>query len=586
MFSERNYYEMRVKQKGTILLMTELNHLNDRSNSGKVGSEIRMSRNYLEDVRTMRAVKAARNEIQDGLGTRGSIVSNNAKDSHYTPRPIRDFPEREDLINTREHIINQNFNHDSQAHETNISKLDIGSSSSQNTHENLTSATSLSRSNKTRRDIPDFDNMVEITVIGVGGGGSNSVGRMDPVPGVTYIIANTDSRALAALDVDQEIHLGRTLTRGKGAGGRAERGKAAAEEARDSIGQALDGSEIVFITACLGGGTGSGAGPVIAEIANNLKIGEDHVLTVAIVTMPFSWEGTRKRAIAEDSLENFRSNVDAVIVIENDLLPTAFPPEEDGQPNLGIEDEFRLTDKILSDAIQGLSEIITVNGVWNLDIADFRSTMENAGDAVIAIGSASGDNRAVGAAQRALANPLINTDITNAKRLLINVVGPASNNQHSDKLVLPLTRDEIRKIKEVVGERAHPTECDVFTGVMLRDDLEDEIHVTIVAADFENFEATSIDMALDQGTRNLEKHDLTSIPKLEELRKSLATPIISSPEIIDSQEEITPPPKAVETSGDANPSGSQAEKTAHDTTQITDFASTDVPYYNKDISER
>jgi cell division protein FtsZ len=409
---------------------------------------------------------------------------------------------------------------------------------------------------------------------------------MEPVPGVTYIIANTDSRALAALDVDQEIHLGRTLTRGKGAGGRAERGKAAAEEARDSIGQALDGSEIVFITACLGGGTGSGAGPVIAEIANNLTIGEDHVLTVAIVTMPFSWEGSRKRAVAEDSLENFRRNVDAVIVIENDLLPTASPPEEGGQSNLGIEDEFRLTDKILSDAIQGLSEIITVNGVWNLDIADFRSTMENAGDAVIAIGSASGDNRAVGAAQRALANPLINTDITNAKRLLINVVGPASNNQHSDKLILPLTRDEIRKIKEVVGERAHPTECDVFTGVMLRNDLDDEIHVTIVAADFENFEATSIDMALDQGTRKLEKYDLTSVPKLEELRKSLATPIISDTEVVRAEKKLISPSETTEPSSDSSPNRFDSDDKTVSINQIVDFSGADVPYYNKDVPER
>ena len=566
--------------------MTELNDLNDRSNYAKVGSEIRMSRNYLEDVRTLRAVKEANIEVQEEIGVRGSIGSNNAKDSHYTPRPIRDFSGQEDRRNISENTKDHDTNQLSGTHEINISKLDHESPSTRVPLKDSTLRAESIRSNRTRRDIPDFDNMVEITVIGVGGGGSNSVGRMEPVPGVTYIIANTDSRALAALDVDQEIHLGRTLTRGKGAGGRAERGKAAAEEARDSIGQALDGSEIVFITACLGGGTGSGAGPVIAEIANNLTIGEDHVLTVAIVTMPFSWEGSRKRAVAEDSLENFRRNVDAVIVIENDLLPTASPPEEGGQSNLGIEDEFRLTDKILSDAIQGLSEIITVNGVWNLDIADFRSTMENAGDAVIAIGSASGDNRAVGAAQRALANPLINTDITNAKRLLINVVGPASNNQHSDKLILPLTRDEIRKIKEVVGERAHPTECDVFTGVMLRNDLDDEIHVTIVAADFENFEATSIDMALDQGTRKLEKYDLTSVPKLEELRKSLATPIISDTEVVRAEKKLISPPETSEPLSDSSPNRFDSDDKTVSINQIVDFSGADVPYYNKDVPER
>jgi len=563
--------------------MTEVNNLNDKPN---FGSEIRMTRNYLEDVRTLRAVKAAGNDIKDGISSRGSIVSGNSNDSHYTPRPIRDFSAQQDQRNVNKKTDSSDTDSRSVIYRANISKLEHENTAAQAPLKDQTIKKGVKRSNKTRRDIPDFDNMAEITVIGVGGGGSNSVGRMEPVPGVTYIIANTDGRALAALDVDQEIHLGRTLTRGKGTGGRAERGKAAAEEARDAISQALDGSEIVFITACLGGGTGSGAGPVIAEIANNLTIGEDHVLTVAIVTMPFSWEGSRKRAVAEESLETFRRNVDAVIVIENDLLPTAFSPEGDGQPNLGIEDEFRLTDKILSDAIQGLSEIITVNGVWNLDIADFRSTMENAGDAVIAIGSASGDNRAIGAAQRALANPLINTDITNAKRLLINVVGPASKNQLSDNLISPLTRDEIRKIKEVVGERAHPTECDVFTGVMLRNDLEDEIHVTIVAADFENFEATSIDMALDQGTRKLEKYDLESVPKLEELRKSLATPIISDKEIIPAEEETISSLEIADAVIDLSSNEIGVEDKAVDKNQTADLSSTDVPYYNKDIPER
>ncbi|HIE85040.1 MAG TPA: hypothetical protein EYQ00_14880 [Dehalococcoidia bacterium] len=566
--------------------MTEINNLNNKPNFGKIGSEIRMTRNYLEDVRTLRAVKAAGNDSKDEISSGSSIISRNANDSHYTPRPIRDFSGQQDQRNVNQKTDNSDTDSLSVAHEANISRLEHENSATQAPLKDQAVQNGVIRSKKTRRDIPDFDNMVEITVIGVGGGGSNSVGRMEPVPGVTYIIANTDSRALASLDVDQEIHLGRTLTRGKGAGGRAERGKAAAEEARDSISHALDGSEIVFITACLGGGTGSGAGPVIAEIANNLTIGEDHVLTVAIVTMPFSWEGSRKRAVAEESLDAFRRNVDAVIVIENDLLPTVVSPEGDGQPNLGIEDEFRLTDKILSDALQGLSEIITVNGVWNLDIADFRSTMENAGDAVIAIGSASGDNRAIGAAQRALANPLINTDITNAKRLLINVVGPASNNQHSDKLIPPLTRDEIRKIKEVVGERAHPTECDVFTGVMLRNDLEDEIHVTIVAADFENFEATSIDMALDQGTRKLEKYDLASIPKLEELRKSLATPIISDKEIIPVEEETISSLEITDAIINLSSNRIRVEDKAVDKNPMADLSSTEVPYYNKDVPER
>ena len=428
--------------------------------------------------------------------------------------------------------------------------------------------------------------MVEISVIGVGGGGSNSVGGMEPVPGVTYIIANTDSRALAALEVDHEIHLGRTRTRGKGAGGRVERGRAAAEEAKDSIYQALEGSEIVFITACLGGGTGSGAGPVIAEIANSLTIGEDDVLTVGIVTMPFSWEGSKKRGIAESALEEFKKNVDAVIVIENDLLASSSTAAEvDDLGLIGIEDEFRLTDKILADAIQGLSEIITVNGLWNLDISDFRSTLEHAGDAVIAIGSCSGDARAVGAAQNALANPLINTDITNAKRLLINVVGPSSSDES------PLTREEIRKIKEVVGERSHPTECDVFTGVMLRDDLDDEIHVTIVAADFEQFEPTTIDMALNESTKQLERPDMSSIPTLTDLRKSLneALPIpnIEPIETIKSQDASTADTKTTSPSISADiPSDWTDTKPNSASPLPLDPTRQSAPYFNEDIPDR
>ena len=491
--------------------MNEINEFGIRQNSVENLGSTTSPRNYLQDVKNLRSAKTretanrlVRNEPQQSSGLQSGV--------HYTPRPLR--PATSEItrdIKLPETKLN-NSTEPTNIGET-INQPTGGSMPVQDVPASTEQPTLLTGN---RRKIPDFDNMVEISVIGVGGGGSNSVGRMEPVPGVTYIIANTDSRALAALEVDHEIHLGRTRTRGKGAGGRVERGRAAAEEARDSIHQALEGSEIVFITACLGGGTGSGAGPVIAEIANSLTIGGDDVLTVGIVTMPFSWEGSKKRGIAESALEEFRKNVDAVIVIENDLLSSSSTADENEDLNsIGIEDEFRLTDKILADAIQGLSEIITVNGLWNLDISDFRSTLEHAGDAVIAIGSCSGDARAVGAAQNALANPLINTDITNAKRLLINVVGPSSNDES------PLTREEIRKIKEVVGERSHPTECDVFTGVMLRDDLHDEIHVTIVAADFEQFVPTTIDMALNESTKQLERPDMNSVPTINDLRKSL-----------------------------------------------------------------
>ena len=561
--------------------MTEVNEFGIRQNSGDNTPSTTPSRNYLQDVKNLRSAKTqetasrlVRNEPGHSSGQQPGV--------HYTPRPPRPItsaitkgrklPETEHHNSDEPTNIGETFKRPAR---DNSPRQDVAPVSGQPT---------LLTGNRSK--IPDFDNMVEISVIGVGGGGSNSVGRMEPVPGVTYIIANTDSRALAALEVDHEIHLGRTRTRGKGAGGRVERGRAAAEEAKDSIYQALEGSEIVFITACLGGGTGSGAGPVIAEIANSLTIGEDNVLTVGIVTMPFSWEGSKKRGIAESALGEFRKNVDAVIVIENDLLALSSTAEgADDLGLIGIEDEFRLTDKILADAIQGLSEIITVNGLWNLDISDFRSTLEHAGDAVIAIGSCSGDARAVGAAQNALANPLINTDITNAKRLLINVVGPSSNHES------PLTREEIRKIKEVVGERSHPTECDVFTGVMLRDDLDDEIHVTIVAADFEKFEPTTIDMALNESTKQLERPDMSSIPTLTDLRKSLSEalpiPNIDPIEGIKSQDPSTSdiktpaPPLSADT-----PSDWTDEKSDSASPRPLDQNRQSAPYFNEEIPDR
>ena len=561
--------------------MNEMNEFGIRQNSGDNTPSATPSRNYLQDVKNLRSAKTqgtasrlVRNEPEHSLGQQPGV--------HYTPRPPQPItseitkgtklPEIERRKSDEPTNIGETF---SRPPRDNTPRQDVVP---------ITGQPTLVAGN--RRKIPDFDNMVEISVIGVGGGGSNSVGRMEPVPGVTYIIANTDSRALAALEVDHEIHLGRTRTRGKGAGGRVERGRAAAEEAKDSIYQALEGSEIVFITACLGGGTGSGAGPVIAEIANSLTIGEDDVLTVGIVTMPFSWEGSKKRGIAESALEEFRKNVDAVIVIENDLLASPSTGEEiDDLGLIGIEDEFRLTDKILADAIQGLSEIITVNGLWNLDISDFRSTLEHAGDAVIAIGSCSGDARAVGAAQNALANPLINTDITNAKRLLINVVGPSSTDES------PLTREEIRKIKEVVGERSHPTECDVFTGVMLRDDLDDEIHVTIVAADFEQFEPTTIDMALNESTKQLERPDMSSIPTLTDLRKSLneALPIpnIEPIETIKSQDASTADTKTTSPSISADiPSDWTDTKPNSASPLPLDPTRQSAPYFNEDIPDR
>jgi len=260
----------------------------------------------------------------------------------------------------------------------------------------------------------DSENFALIRVIGVGGGGSNAVNRMirAEMMGVEFIACNTDAQALLQSDAPHKIRIGDKITKGLGAGGDSSIGERAADEDRDKIADALQDSDMVFITAGLGGGTGSGGAPVVAEIAK-----EQGALTIGVVTKPFSFEGNRRKLIAEKAAEELKSKVDTLITIPNDRLRDVV------QKNTSILDAFRVVDDVLRQGVQGISDIITMPGLINLDFADVRTIMRDAGSALMGIGRATGENRAVEAARQAVASPLLEVNIAGAQGILYNITG-------------------------------------------------------------------------------------------------------------------------------------------------------------------
>src|SRR5512138_765085 len=272
-------------------------------------------------------------------------------------------------------------------------------------------------------------------VVGVGGGGSNAVNRMilAQVRGVEFVAVNTDQQALARTEVGaKRMRIGDKITRGLGSGGNPAIGAKAAEESVEEIYQMLHGADMVFITAGMGGGTGTGASPVIAQVAK-----ETGALTVGVVTKPFSFEGARRRQVAEEGIAELKSKVDTLITIPNDRLLTVI------DRSVPVESALRVVDDVLRQGIQGISELITEPGLINLDFADVKSVMSNAGSALMAIGHAKGDNRAVDAAKAAIANPLLDVSMSGAKGVLFNVTGGVD-----------LTLAEINQAAEIVSAAA------------------------------------------------------------------------------------------------------------------------------------
>ena len=310
----------------------------------------------------------------------------------------------------------------------------------------------------------DSENFALIRVIGVGGGGSNAVNRMirAEMMGVEFIACNTDAQALLQSDAPHKIRIGDKITRGLGAGGDASVGQRAAEEDAEKIADALRDSDMVFITAGLGGGTGSGAAPIVAEIAKDLG-----ALTIGVVTKPFSFEGARRKLVAERAAEELRAKVDTLITIPNDRLRDVV------QKNTSMVEAFRFVDDVLRQGVQGISDIITVPGLINLDFADVRAIMRDAGSALMGIGRASGDSRAIDATRQAIASPLLEININGAQGILFNIAGSSN-----------LSLFEVTEAAEEIRSVADP-EANIIFGTSFDERLADEVTITVIATGFD-----------------------------------------------------------------------------------------------------
>src|SRR3982074_731888 len=305
-----------------------------------------------------------------------------------------------------------------------------------------------------------------IKVVGVGGGGTNAVSRMVDagLRGVEFIAANTDAQALAMCDADIKLNIRPDATRGLGAGANPEVGFAAAAESRDDIKEALKGADMVFVTAGEGGGTGTGAAPVIAEIAKN-EIG---ALTVGVVTRPFEFEGAQRAAQAEEGIARLREQVDTLIVIPNDKLLSIV------ERRTSIIDAFREADNVLRQGVQGITDLITIPGLINLDFADIRTIMHDAGSALMGIGSAGGENRSAEAAKRAISSPLLEESVEGAAGILLNITGGRD-----------LGLFEVNEAAEIVASAADSNSNIIF-GAVIDDALGEEVRVTVIATGFDH----------------------------------------------------------------------------------------------------
>ena len=306
-----------------------------------------------------------------------------------------------------------------------------------------------------------------IKVIGVGGGGVNAVNRMIEVglKGVEFIAVNTDAQALLMSDADVKLDIGRDLTRGLGAGSDPDVGRQAAEDHRNEIEQVIEGADMVFVTAGEGGGTGTGAAPVIAELAKSLGS-----LTIGVVTRPFGFEGRRRAVQAENGIVNLKERVDAQIVIPNDRLLTV------SSEKTALQNAFEMADEVLLQGVQGITTLITTPGLINTDFADVKMVLEDAGSALMGVGQATGESRALNAARNAISSPLLEASIEGARGILLNISGPSD-----------LGLFEVNEAAEVIHGVAHP-DANIIFGTVVDDEMENDVRVTVIAAGFDRWD--------------------------------------------------------------------------------------------------
>lgn len=318
---------------------------------------------------------------------------------------------------------------------------------------------------KTIEVVSDVSPIAAIKVIGVGGGGCNAVNRMMKanLRGIDFITVNTDAQALYHSEAGIKINIGKATTRGLGAGSNPDVGRMAAEESAEELRQAIEGADMVFITCGMGGGTGTGAAPVIAEIAKSLGI-----LTVGVVTRPFSFEGQRRKQQADDGLENLKNKVDTLIIIPNDKILSIIDKKTP------ITEAFTVVDDVLRQGVQGIADLITIHGMINVDFADVKAIMENAGSALMGIGYGTGENRAIEAAKAAIESPLLELSIDGAKGVLFNITGGND-----------LSMFEVDEAARIITEAADP-DANIIFGAVINDSYTGEIKITVVATGFDD----------------------------------------------------------------------------------------------------
>lgn len=385
--------------------------------------------------------------------------------------------------------------------------------------------------------LPEIETFARIKVVGVGGGGINALNRMvqSKLRGIDFVAVNTDAQALHYSQANKKVHIGKDTTRGLGAGANPDIGRQAAEESQDEIYEALKNSEMVFITCGLGGGTGTGAAPVIAKIARDIG-----ALTVAIVTKPFNFEGERRRQAAESGIAELKDKVDTLIVIPNDRILQIIDRKT------SLLDAFGVVDDVLRQGVQGIADLITVNGLVNLDFADVKSIMSNAGSALMGIGQGNGDMRAIDAVKQAIDSPLLEISVEGAKGVLINFTGGRDMGMH-----------EIEEAAKLIHDSVDP-EANIIWGMVLDENLTGEIRVTLVATGF------------DDGTPQADK------PSDELSRKDLRSVTVG--DMVDAAEQQPAPEPSVE---------EVAEKPESEHKSFIPFLSRsqDRPVYETDQSE-
>ncbi|OYD06627.1 cell division protein FtsZ [Paludifilum halophilum] len=335
----------------------------------------------------------------------------------------------------------------------------------------------------------EVEQIAQIKVIGVGGGGSNAVNRMieSGVQGVEFIAVNTDAQALNRSHAPVKLQIGEKLTRGLGAGANPAVGKKAAEESREGVENVLKGSDMVFVTAGMGGGTGTGAAPEIAEVAR-----EAGALTVGVVTRPFTFEGRKRSLQADEGIAELKEKVDTLIVIPNDRLL------EIVDKNTPMLEAFREADNVLRQGVQGISDLIAVPGLINLDFADVKTIMTERGSALMGIGTATGESRATEAAKKAICSPLLETSIDGARGVLMNITGGTN-----------LSLYEVNEAADIVAS-ASDEEVNMIFGAVINEDLKDEILVTVIATGFDHKEAETAKGKPQFGLKEREKQETTS----------------------------------------------------------------------------